>query len=452
MNLLRRLRSLFPSFLDSRWAQVPGRCFLVAAWLLLQPLLQAQPIGPVKEFSPFRYGATRADGMHFFMERIDDGAPGAKDRLAFWTWFAAAEERSERAYRVAYLNLPADGRARMPLKFSARTSYLMEGLAGFKEDLRFHGPNELWVAYATPDAIPAPDVSNADRIEMYVGVLTAPGAPMVVHMGIQRGFAYLCRAAAAPGAPGSAPHPGLSLSLHAFAAQVMILREPAKLYMITSPHPVMRDLLLKALPGHAYLGSTFTRAQHQVEHGEVRPDLKAIEVEMEGIKRSWNQLNNQAIDLGHAISRLMGHPPAEAALLEEKEAQLADLEARKAPLSQDWLRLKARYVSGLSLLARTLPILPNDPPIFETRNPWELRILGKDRVTPVFEYRQGDASGAPSLGTAINYDWFIQHRWIHHEALPYVTLDLDALARLSEAPHPGTAGEERKESKEAKAP
>ncbi|MDF3034690.1 MAG: hypothetical protein K0R76_1644 [Alphaproteobacteria bacterium] len=107
--------------------------------------------------------------------------------------------------------------------------------------------NEVWVAYVT-ESHPEP-ISNltnvklyTKNIKMFVTVTSKPDALLTSHMGIAASVEHM-----------SSPtrHSQLSLPLHAFAAQVMLNRNPKRLYMVNAPMIGMEKILEKALPANA---------------------------------------------------------------------------------------------------------------------------------------------------------------------------------------------------------
>lgn len=87
----------------------------------------------------------------------------------------------------------------------------------------------------------------ANKIEMYVAVVSSPGALVTSHMGISRSYEATQRK--------HATH--LSMVLHSFAAKLMLSINPDRRYMITTPARNMREILQKfAPPGSVF---PFTR-------------------------------------------------------------------------------------------------------------------------------------------------------------------------------------------------
>lgn len=116
--------------------------------------------------------------------------------------------------------------------------------------------NQLWVAYASCKPIVGKatfDFSFEHSIEMYVSVVTSPDSDVLItsNMGISRTWetAY----ALARGM--RKQHPKQSVHLFSFAAKVMKILYPEKVYMLTAPVPAMCNILRDNMPkGAVFVG------------------------------------------------------------------------------------------------------------------------------------------------------------------------------------------------------
>lgn len=125
---------------------------------------------------------------------------------------------------------------------------VQDPLSKMRKCIGYYDHCELWICYAIVGK-PSDEgyqASDLDRVEMAVAVLTRPGLCFQLHMGIARGVRYHFQ---------SRPHErhsNLAVLIHAFAALVTTSREPTKLYMVTTPLPIMTTLLQRVLPIGSY--------------------------------------------------------------------------------------------------------------------------------------------------------------------------------------------------------
>ncbi len=150
----------------------------------------------------------------------------------------------------------------------------LDGIAHFKwviEDYRkgtichlpgaINNTTELWIVYASnvPIKTKAKLAYNVDNphIEMFVTVATTPDALITSHMGISRTYEAAQRLRQNP----NLKQPDQSIHIHSFAAKVMKIRNPKKVYMLTTPVSAMRDILLKKMPrGSIFIGDNKYKA------------------------------------------------------------------------------------------------------------------------------------------------------------------------------------------------
>jgi hypothetical protein len=172
------------------------------------------------------------DEFYMAMERIYD------DNIDGWLEYANAQiEKRMCAKDLKYLpTVDGSSHFRMTLDFYKRGIITRE--------------NELWVAYASRDPVRSKanlkDLKYISSIEMFVTVVTSQDALITSHMGISRTFEAALDLQQAP--PKHRKHPNQSIHLHSFAAKVITIRDPRKVYMLTSPVPIMLEILLKNMP------------------------------------------------------------------------------------------------------------------------------------------------------------------------------------------------------------
>jgi len=136
-------------------------------------------------------------------------------------------------------------------------SHLIDGSQCFNSALTKYAPkhladpNEVWVAYTSraPVRERATTATADANIEMFMSVLTSRDALFSTHMGIARDWGTELDLLSKE--PKRKKHPYQSLHLHSFAAKVMLLRDPKKVYMITTPAPSMLEIFAKKFPADA---------------------------------------------------------------------------------------------------------------------------------------------------------------------------------------------------------
>ncbi|ARN84708.1 hypothetical protein [Candidatus Nucleicultrix amoebiphila] len=129
--------------------------------------------------------------------------------------------------------------------------------------------NEVWMAYITSDStarhITLPIDYQAGReymfrdkssfpynLKMYMTVTSSPNALLTSHLGIT---------VSAEGVFTGRPK-GVSVDLHAFAAKVMLIRNPKRRFMVNAPVEAMTQILTKALPSDSLSMGTREMQDH----------------------------------------------------------------------------------------------------------------------------------------------------------------------------------------------
>src|SRR5690606_31553142 len=128
-------------------------------------------------------------------------------------------------------------------------NYAMDPLSKLDRVLNFNSRADVWVAYVfNKKPTHKFAIKDSGFVEMTMSVTTDQTAPFVLHMGISRGIKHIIDKRKA--------HSKIAARLHGFAANVMRIIDDKKLYMITTPMPMMLKLLSSALPESAvFIGS-----------------------------------------------------------------------------------------------------------------------------------------------------------------------------------------------------
>lgn len=129
--------------------------------------------------------------------------------------------------------------------------HVNDGIASFKTDLLLYSPYntfDTWIGYASSELfLGAKNYRNYDNIEMTVGLFISEKCPITSHMGISRNYKYF-------GAFNDVKiHGNLAMLLHSFLAKFSTTLYPdsQKLYMITRPTYLMRDIFINAFTKYA---------------------------------------------------------------------------------------------------------------------------------------------------------------------------------------------------------
>lgn len=215
----------------------------------------------VKKQNEYLYTAKKENDLYFVMERIDNAVPDSN--YSFWKQFIKEEDM-------------ATGRC---LKYSVKhlvPALTIGGLGGFRASLDFNTNNEFWVAYACQREVTKDHPVTVNDIEMYVSILTTEDAPMVLHMGISRSFQNWIRSREDKSCK-FVEHKGISVFLHSFAAKVIKMRHPKKLYMITAPAGKMLSIFKNALPKGITTGFLYSEDEGDLQkHISDKKDLAAL--------------------------------------------------------------------------------------------------------------------------------------------------------------------------------
>lgn len=103
---------------------------------------------------------------------------------------------------------------------------------------------DVFVCYAIDSQLTEKiDAAEMKNIQIFMLVITKYGIPFQIHMAIGRGLRVT---------EDGKVHNGLAAPLHGFPAKMFRQWDPAKILFMTTPVPVMRDILVKRLPIGTY--------------------------------------------------------------------------------------------------------------------------------------------------------------------------------------------------------
>lgn len=370
------------------------------------------------------YTLPNEEKIHFVMERTDANVPNS--RLGFWQEYVKAEKWNYSEYaQMCY-----DGKIPRGKGFLIQnplTARLIDGITSFETSVNnYYSNNQLWIAYtSTKDIETAGDITR-DEIEMAVTVLTDKDSPMVTHIGIGRSYHYLLQAAEAirEGKQGFKLHSNLSMFLHSFAARVIRMTDPEKLYMITAPVPAMRDIMLKVLPHNAYVGSTYHTARDlhrsrpkSAEYQSLMAARQKADEEEQELREQIQNLNDDTLEAQQQEEELTKASNEKAQLRRTLWKAMGDLETKEINEIAEKLKLEMTVTSS---------------PIHKTNRPYAFEVFDKKRENVFFSSEGNLNSKVIKVKNQVlkgedtrRFDWFDHHDLAIN---PYVTIDLDALS------------------------
>ena len=228
----------------------------------------SQTFSGVKKVRDDLYIGKVAPRFYLAMERV---GPDALER-----WIEYAKKQKMRILQKKLKYLPsADG-----------VDHFLQALDVYKK-MQNNTNNELWIVYASDDN---PVKNKAflgldSSIEMYMSVVTSTKALVSSHFGISRTWEAASDLEQKPSK--RKRHPGQSLYLHSFAAKVIKLRDPKKVYMLTVPNAAMRNILLKKMPaGSIFIGDNLY--QEKLKEAEKNPNLALLGANPPRICRAYD--------------------------------------------------------------------------------------------------------------------------------------------------------------------
>lgn len=421
------------------------------------PSLSIEPSSGVKRVNPALYTARHKTGVWLGMERLT----GEGSRLNFWRNWVRSEYGGGlgKGYHSDYKRKWMDANGHLPEgypKFLARDHNLDTGLYSFQRALgNVSLIEEFWVAFACQNEIQdAADITN-DQIEMVVTVSTDRDAPMVTHMGISRSFQYLLNALKVhdrrdlleyigpdkfkerygPCLPQETDykiHKDLSLIVHSFAAQVMLVEFPHKLFMITTPAEVMRNIFLKKFPGLAFEGDNVQKASK--EHWKLNYEDRDTQVLLSSkIQGRIAKLYEEKLDIGVKIRLLKDKKdPSNILEIDSLKSRLIEIQKEIDVLIEEKAHQEAKEIQEAS---EALPFDMTTSPIRRTTYPEKiLQIYNPERTHVVYEYNEtqeritiGDLTLTGE--ETRRFCWFNGGDMVLKDHNPFVTILLKDLAQ-----------------------
>lgn len=204
----------------------------------------------VKKLSDKLYTAKMPDGLNLVMERVDDSNIGL--------WKHYIDIQNSGVYRIN-ANIQTRGIGGHFLRVLNETN---------------SKKNEIWVAYITsgnPQKIPQ-EIRHYDHdereecndtfakdIKMFVTVTSSPNGLITSHMGV----------AASIESQSAVRQKGISVDLHSFAAKVMLIRNPKRLYQVNAPVFAMEKIFLDAMPAGAIFVGTKEMQATMIERRKI---------------------------------------------------------------------------------------------------------------------------------------------------------------------------------------
>ena len=206
------------------------------------------------------YTAKVNDKFYLAMERIND------KNIDMWCRYATLQD-------VAVAHIAPIGKF---LPGGEGSSHFKLVLNNYKNETINPYWNALWVAYVSSvpvtsraylDIYSDKEIKNPN-IEMYITVITSRDALLTSHMGISRSYENALDLDARP--PRKIKQKDQALQLHSFAAKVMKLIDPKKIYMLTTPTGAMRSILMTKLPSNSiFIGDS--EYKMEVENAVLNP-------------------------------------------------------------------------------------------------------------------------------------------------------------------------------------
>ncbi len=282
----------------------------------------------VQKISDDLYSGKVNDQFYVCLERVDH------KNIDMWEGYAKQQESAGERMNLKYLQT-VDGSRRF-----------MSIMKAYKSGNIAH-TNELWVAYASNVAIKERaklnylNGSSNPNIEMFVSVVTSPDALITSHMGISR--TWEAALSLEQKQPTLKKQSDQSMHLHSFAAKVMKMRDPKKVYMLTAPAVAMRNIFIKKMPENSvFVGDSIY--EQQIKAAEKDPmtllspalDLKEKKGETaqhreERLKKSAEEMVRY-INLKEKVSLLKTSPSRIIRVIDGRKQKFTIEKPDEAPL------------------------------------------------------------------------------------------------------------------------
>jgi hypothetical protein len=391
------------------------------------------PTRAVKKLNDHLYVAQHVSGEWFAAERLVDEGP----RLQFWKDWAQQEEN---IHHDEYKQLWSRGslpKGKGYPMFLGRDHSLTTGLYSFRRVLsNISHIDELWVVFACQNEIGKVEDIAADQIEIAVTLSTDRAAPMVTQMGISRSFQYLLKALRSYDVNEYIIHKNLSSQLLSFAAAMMLTEHPEKLYMITTPVEVMRNLMLKAFPNRAFEGDNVQKATKG--YWQALNDDKVTQTMLSNqIRTNIGKTIQERDELNYRIRVLkeLKHPSNE----KEIDALTLTYQDVKARVKDLIAQEEMQDAKSIQEISETTPFDKLVSPIRRTLLPEDItQIYNLDRTQVIYEYNK--TRNIVTIGRLVltgdattRFKWFNGGDMRFRDNLnPYVTIALSDLAHKGE--------------------
>lgn len=197
---------------------------------------------------------TETDNGHFYVAQFKDRPlKVVMERITY---------KSHKDWKT-YAKVQGNGRVLDIVSQKLKSGTTADGAGHFESvlDYPYVKDRETWVTYITDIAQPKFDehkfeLYNVDQvykprtaagnIKMFMTVTSSPNAKITTHMGISLSAESVFQ---------TPRYTNLSMDLHAFAAKVMLKRNPERLFMITSPTGVMENIIAQNVPQGVHIGT-----------------------------------------------------------------------------------------------------------------------------------------------------------------------------------------------------
>ena len=163
-----------------------------------------------------------------------------------------------------------------------------EGLIGFEESLSLfnqYNNYHIWIIFVANTTLKDKFISLTSKrgeilkdikkscfneIEMCLTLFIGDNVPITTHMGIFRNAHYFTKLKSLK------THKNLALYLHSFAAKISKIIVPKTYYMVTSPTPIMRTILVKEIEKYVKKLKTHNTETHNTETHNSKLKLEDI--------------------------------------------------------------------------------------------------------------------------------------------------------------------------------
>lgn len=255
---------------------------ITSLWLRLsaavhQPKQEEKSYSGVTTISDDLYVGKVADEFYVAIERVD------KSNIDMWKQYARIQWFCGQKFHSKYL--PDLG----------GIEFFKMVLDQYKKGI-IKPCNELWIVYASNKPVSSKAQLNVDvfsdkilnpSIEMFCTVITSANALITSHMGMSRTIeaAYDLE----QGSTTRKKHSYQSMYVHSFAAEVFQMINPQKRYMLFTPLPLMRSIVLRKMPMNTvFIGDN--RYQERLKAVQKDPKILVDESVLTDMKKQKTSL------------------------------------------------------------------------------------------------------------------------------------------------------------------